>query len=79
MLEQKVGQRASKSEDRSLGFLELELELLDLLLEEVPDFLCVKDVRGHVPLNYIRKEHWSQWNTYLEGRKSSLRLKLVQV
>ena len=27
------------------------------------------DARGHVPLNYVREEHWSHFNTFLEANK----------
>lgn len=50
-------------------------DLVKLILEEVPEFLCLKDVRGHTPLNYIRKEHWNSWREFLEQNKELLRPK----
>lgn len=55
---------------------EPKFELVEFLMQEVPDFLCVKDVRGHLPLNYVRKEHHDQWHSFLSERKALLRPKL---
>jgi Ankyrin repeats (3 copies) len=51
-------------------------ELVDYLIRRVPDLLCVKDVRGHTPLCYVRKEHWDDWIAFLQTRKAFLRPKL---
>jgi hypothetical protein len=50
-------------------------ELVDYLLHQVPDLLCVVDVRGHAPLCYSRVDHWEQWNTFLNARRSLLHLR----
>jgi len=40
---------------------EPNLELLDFLMGKAPQMLLMSDVRGHMPMNYVRKEHWKQW------------------
>ena len=54
---------------------EPNFSLLDIIIDEAPELLCCKDVRGHTPLDYVRKEHWDQWQTYLSERRSKLRPK----
>ncbi|CAJ1945883.1 unnamed protein product [Cylindrotheca closterium] len=44
-------------------------ELVDLILNKCPDLLLLPDKRGHTPLNYARKDHWPEWNKYLEDRQ----------
>jgi Ankyrin repeats (3 copies) len=56
---------------------EPEFELINFLLQEVPDLLFVKDVRGHTPLDYVRKEHWEAWIAFFQDRKNLLRPKLL--
>ena len=51
--------------------------LLEFLLEEIPDLLLVKDVRGHTPLDYVRKNHWEAWISFIRNRKHLLRPKLI--
>jgi ankyrin repeat protein len=51
-------------------------ELVEFLLQEVPDLLFVKDVRGHAPLDYVRNEHWDEWTTFFHERRGMLRPKL---
>jgi ankyrin repeat protein len=51
--------------------------LLEFLLEEIPDLLLVKDVRGHTPLDYVRKNHWEEWISFIQNRKHLLRPKLL--
>jgi Ankyrin repeats (3 copies) len=44
-------------------------DLVRLLVEQVPELLCVEDVRGSTPLQYIRNEHRDQWyNFFVEHR-----------
>lgn len=54
-------------------------DLVHYLLQEAPDLLFVKDVRGHAPLDYVRNEHWDEWMAFLELRKCMLRPKLSYV
>jgi hypothetical protein len=56
---------------------EPEFELITFLLQEVPDLLFVKDVRGHTPLDYVRREHWEIWISFLKDKKHLLRPKLL--
>ena len=51
--------------------------LLEFLLEEVPDLLLVKDVRGHTPFDYVRKHHWGEWTSFVRNRKHLIRPKLL--
>ena len=43
-------------------------ELFDVLLDAEPELLLMQDARGHVPLDYVRKEHWGLWIKYLASR-----------
>ena len=55
-------------------------ELMELLLSEVdPRILLVKDVRGHAPFDYSRKDQWEGWNEFLESRKELLLSSLAEV
>ena len=55
-------------------------ELMELLLSEVdPRILLVKDVRGHAPFDYSRKDQWEGWNEFLESRKELILSRLVEV
>ncbi len=45
---------------------EPNFELVSLLVSKCPDLLYISDKRGHTPLCYIRREHWSDWNVYLQ-------------
>ena len=49
---------------------EPNFELLDLLLAKCPDLLFVKDKRGHTPMCYARRDHWSKWSEYLTSRSA---------
>lgn len=40
-----------------------------LLLERDPRLFHLMDTRGHVPLNYVREEHWPAWVQFLEDSK----------
>lgn len=51
--------------------------LMEFLLEEVPDLLLVKDVRGHTPFDYVRKHHWGEWTSFIRNRKHLIRPKLL--
>ena len=47
-------------------------ELLDLILKACPDLLFVSDKRGHTPLSYARRNHWTKWVAYLKERRDML-------
>ena len=51
---------------------EPNLDLVDFLLDHVPELLCVKDVRGHAPVDYIRQEHKVTWLDFLRQREHKL-------
>jgi len=44
-------------------------ELMDVLISEDASLLLLSDKRGHTPLDYVRREHWSYWNDYLMSRQ----------
>ena len=48
-------------------------ELVDMLIREVPEHLVLEDVRGFTPFDYVRKDHWKQWNRFLWERRDLLR------
>merc|ERR1740133_818196 len=51
-------------------------DIVDMLLShspEVVELLFCKDKRGFTPLDYARKQDYSQWYQLLQDRKSSLR------
>lgn len=50
-------------------------ELMDYLLQKVPELLLMSDVRGHTPFVYVRKEHWKEWIVFLQERQDKLRLR----
>jgi hypothetical protein len=56
---------------------EPNFKLVEFLMEQVPELLCVTDVRGHTPFSYVRKAHWAVWRQFLEGRTAMLRPKKV--
>ena len=47
-------------------------ELITLLIKEIPEFLCVRDVRGHTPLDYVRKNDYTSWSSFLYENKDLL-------
>ena len=47
-------------------------ELVEFLIEICPSLLFISDVRGHFPLQYVRKEHESSWTPFLEKRKQTI-------
>jgi ankyrin repeat protein len=49
-----------------------QVELVDLIVSKSPDLLFMSDIRGHIPLEYCRREHWLIWNKYLESRKETI-------
>ena len=44
---------------------EPNLCLIEFMLTKEPDLILMKDKRGHCPLEYARKNHWSQWSEFL--------------
>lgn len=48
-------------------------DLVEYIVKQVPELLCVPDVRGHLPLNYARKEHWDDWFDFFNKHKVLLR------
>jgi len=48
-------------------------DLVELIVNEIPELLCVPDVRGHSPLDYVRKSNWEDWVKFFERRSDLLR------
>ena len=49
------------------------LEVMDVLITVAPpEILLARDVRGHTPFHYARKEHWDKWMKFLEERREVL-------
>ena len=43
--------------------------LIEKLLVRDKQMLLMMDSRGHLPLSYIRKHHWSEWLQFLQSKK----------
>mmetsp|Transcript_23933 Transcript_23933/g.56541 ORF Transcript_23933/g.56541 Transcript_23933/m.56541 type:complete len:361 (+) Transcript_23933:424-1506(+) len=52
-------------------------KLMDLIVESCSDLLLVSDVRGHTPLDYVRREHWAAWSEYLRTKGETLVPKIL--
>lgn len=57
--------------------VEPNFQLMDLIVGSCPDLLLVKDVRGHTPLDYVRREHWPAWSEYLMKKGEQLSPKIL--
>lgn len=51
---------------------EPNFELMDMLVQNDPDLLMIRDGRGFSPLSYVRREHWCQWCDFLLRNKEYL-------
>ena len=51
---------------------EPNFDLITLIIGQVPEFLCIRDVRGHTPLDYVRKGDFVAWCDYLHNHKDIL-------
>jgi len=52
-----------------------EYGIVELLLEKEYRLMYSKDVRGHLPFQYARKEHWADWITWFDTKKKELILR----
>ena len=41
-------------------------DLFLFIIQKEPELLVAKDVRGHMPLNYVRREQWDTWRKFLK-------------
>ena len=42
-----------------------DLDMMAAVLPLVPpDLLLAKDIRGHTPFDFARKQHWAKWNEF---------------
>lgn len=39
--------------------------LVDYLVQKDPDMMFITDKRGHLPLDYVRRNDWGKWSDYL--------------
>jgi hypothetical protein len=46
--------------------------LMELLLERAPHLLCLKDIRGHLPADYIPKSEYKLWLDFWKSNKTKL-------
>jgi hypothetical protein len=44
--------------------------LVQMLLQHSPDFLFVRDKRGHSALSYVPKQRWGEWVDFLHANQS---------
>ena len=51
-----------------------EYEIVELLLSVEPRLAYVKDVRGHRPFQYARKEHWPHWREFIDRKRELILL-----
>ena len=56
---------------------EPNFDLIDIILDNCPDLLYISDARGHTPLSYTRREHWSLWVDYIKRKAPSLQPKNI--
>jgi hypothetical protein len=49
--------------------------MMEILINEAPELLIIKDVRGFTPFDYVRKDHWGAWMEFLTQHKALLRPK----
>ena len=52
-----------------------EYGIVELLLEKEYRLMYSIDVRGHLPFQYARKEHWTDWIAWLDSKKKELILR----
>ena len=52
-----------------------EYGIVELLLEKEYRLMYSKDVRGHLPFQYARKEHWTDWVAWFDTKKKELILR----
>eukprot|EP00586_Coscinodiscus_wailesii_P014662 CAMPEP_0172493128 /NCGR_PEP_ID=MMETSP1066-20121228/24478_1 /TAXON_ID=671091 /ORGANISM="Coscinodiscus wailesii, Strain CCMP2513" /LENGTH=308 /DNA_ID=CAMNT_0013263129 /DNA_START=277 /DNA_END=1203 /DNA_ORIENTATION=+ len=43
-------------------------DVMKILMKKEPSLLFVSDKRGHTPLQYVRREHWVQWVSFLKDK-----------
>eukprot|EP00804_Cyclotella_cryptica_P030642 CCRYP_015680-RA/>CCRYP_015680-RA protein AED:0.35 eAED:0.35 QI:0/-1/0/1/-1/0/1/0/249 len=43
--------------------------LMKMLIAEAPEMLLSRDVRGHSPFDYARREHWPNWVAFLNENR----------
>ena len=43
-----------------------------------PELLLAKDIRGHTPFDFARKQHWNQWITFLLENQDMIQDRLFE-
>ena len=44
-------------------------ELMRMLIDTAPEMLLARDIRGHTPFDYARREHWPNWVMFLNENR----------
>ena len=57
--------------------VEPNFDLIEILIAEEPLLMFIKDKRGHSPLEYVRNEHWREWNIFLKGKHNLLQMSIL--
>lgn len=56
-----------------------DLTMMDTVLPFVPvGLLLAPDIRGHVPFDFARREHWTRWNTFLQEHREMIQQRLLE-
>lgn len=45
-------------------------ELVEYLIRQCPELLLMSDKRGNAPFEYVRREHWGQWQRFLVQKEN---------
>lgn len=54
-------------------------DVMDILVKRVPPrMLLAKDIRGHTPFHYARREHWRSWVKFFQDRTNILTQRFAQ-
>ena len=54
-----------------------DLTMMSALLQVVPpQLLLAKDMRGHTPFDFARKQHWKQWIEFLKDNQGVIQERL---
>lgn len=55
-----------------------DLKMMSTVLSLVsPDLLLAKDMRGHTPFDFARKEHWKEWIGFLMDRQDVIQQRFI--
>ena len=60
---------------KSYADLEMMATVLDLVS---PQLLLAKDIRGHTPFDFARKQHWKTWIDFLVEKQETIQHRLYE-